>query len=145
MPATMRKWRSLGLGPVYVKVNDTPFAPIRYRLSDLAAYLARREVTPPRDPKSRHVVNHLNRPPRKLAFPENKIDSTVGEDRVKKALWKACQEAKSTLTWSREHHLNPADVSMMLTGQRTVSPRVAAHVGFNYRVVIHYEKQHKPK
>ena len=36
--ATLWNWRSLGIGPTYVKLHQSKAAPVRYRLSDIIAW-----------------------------------------------------------------------------------------------------------
>jgi hypothetical protein len=36
---TIRRWRRLGTGPVYLKLGTGPKAPVRYRITDLDAWL----------------------------------------------------------------------------------------------------------
>lgn len=40
-PNTLEIWRCRGRGPGFVKLGDTPQAPVRYRLSVLTAWLER--------------------------------------------------------------------------------------------------------
>ena len=40
-PNTLEIWRHKGKGPAFVKMGDTPQAPVRYRRSALADWLAR--------------------------------------------------------------------------------------------------------
>jgi predicted DNA-binding transcriptional regulator AlpA len=42
---TLINWRSLGIGPRYLKLGNT----VRYRRSDVDAWLVRRAVTPRHD------------------------------------------------------------------------------------------------
>ena len=41
-PMTLRRWRSIGRGPRYVKLGDTNQSGIRYRVSDLTAWVESR-------------------------------------------------------------------------------------------------------
>lgn len=41
-PQTLRKWRVHGKGPRYIRLGDTPAAPVAYRLADLEAWIAAR-------------------------------------------------------------------------------------------------------
>jgi len=41
-PRTMENWRSLGIGPIYIKFGRH----IRYRMSDLEAYMASNTCAP---------------------------------------------------------------------------------------------------
>jgi len=50
-PATLRRWRSEGVGPVYVRVG----AAIRYAPADLAAYLQAGRTVPGEHPGARCV------------------------------------------------------------------------------------------
>jgi hypothetical protein len=41
-PNTLEIWRCKGKGPVFLKLGDTPQAPVRYQLSDVTEWLESR-------------------------------------------------------------------------------------------------------
>jgi predicted DNA-binding transcriptional regulator AlpA len=41
-PNTLEIWRYKGRGPAFLKLGDTPQAPVRYRRSEVTEWLARR-------------------------------------------------------------------------------------------------------
>jgi predicted DNA-binding transcriptional regulator AlpA len=41
-PNTLEIWRYRGRGPAFLKLGDTPQAPVRYRRSEVTEWLARR-------------------------------------------------------------------------------------------------------
>jgi hypothetical protein len=43
---TLRHWRSIGVGPNYVKLGDGPKARVRYKMAELVAFVERGERNP---------------------------------------------------------------------------------------------------
>jgi predicted site-specific integrase-resolvase len=39
---TLANWRYMGLGPKYTKLSELPNSPVRYKQSDVDAYMQRR-------------------------------------------------------------------------------------------------------
>jgi hypothetical protein len=42
-PGTLANWRCYGRGPKFTKLTDTPRSPVRYRESDVDAYMQQME------------------------------------------------------------------------------------------------------
>ena len=57
-PGTLFRWRLHGSGPLYLKLGTGPKAPIRYRRSDIEAFLndCERQMT-----ATRHQLKQLSR------------------------------------------------------------------------------------
>ena len=63
-PNTLEIWRCRGKGPEFVKMGDTPQAPVRYRRSALLDWLARRSFASTSaygTAASRTTISHISR------------------------------------------------------------------------------------
>jgi len=150
-PTTLYTWRSYDWGPPYIKMTARSATAsgatgkklkgtVRYRLSDLHAWLADRLVQPGRRlPSWCFVANRPDRPPRAATTPLG-LDRTEGAAVALRVLWDAIRAAGSPWRWAAENGVDYLAVHAVLEGTKVMPPRVAEAIGFRCVRVVRYER-----
>jgi hypothetical protein len=150
---TLSNWRQSGNGPTYIAMqpNAKPDVPrkrgrpagqplIRYRLSDLQAFLARHVKKTTHRTRITYSPSYRDRPTR-IGKPKSKVCETIGLDDCIKALFDACDAAGGIGRWSTMNEVYPVHIYEMIHGRMLINPRIAMLLGYDYEIIVRYRKR----
>lgn len=142
-PATLHRWRRDNTGPPWhgqARKRKGP-AGVRYRMSDLHAWLEERKRQPAtRAPDWYYAADRVDRPRRDNRIPLG-YDRTEGAAAVLDELRRIVREAPSIAAWCRSVGCHdPKGVERMLRGDKMVPAQLALRLGFRCLRIARYER-----
>lgn len=132
-------WRKAGVGPAHVVIGRRS---VRYRLSAVKEFVALHErpmVEVVRAKRKPYQTGILPLPKDRQKRRWNDAGATLeGDEPVRAALWRVMEKAGGLSAWARAVGMTVQFASLLLNGKRTIAPKLARELGFNYCVVIRY-------